>query len=108
MKDFGFDMTKVRIQSNCHTNGIVVDKKRVLVGSHNWTNSGTVFNRDASLLIDHQAVAEYFETLFLFDWANMSRQRTVFEESAARLISPEAARETQGRVVSLMEYLGEE
>lgn len=89
------------------TKGIVVDKKRVLVRSHNWTNPGTVFNRDASLLIDHQAVAEYFETLFLFDWANMSRQRTVFEESAARLISPEAAQDTEGRV-SLMEYLGEE
>jgi phosphatidylserine/phosphatidylglycerophosphate/cardiolipin synthase-like enzyme len=108
MKDFGFDMAKVRIQKNCHTKGIVVDGTRVLVGSHNWTNSGTVFNRDASLLIDHRRVAEYFERLFLFDWANMARQRTEFEESAARLISPNAARHAEGRVVSLMEYLGEE
>jgi len=38
----------------------------------------------------------------------MSRQQTLFEEVAPRLISPEQAREAKGRVVSLAEYLGEE
>jgi V8-like Glu-specific endopeptidase len=108
LKDFGFDMSKVRLHPHCHTKGIVVDKKSVLVGSHNWTNHGTVFNRDASLRINNRQVAEYFEKLFLFDWENMSRQRTMFEEVQPRLIRPEQARTAKGRVVSLAEYLGEE
>jgi len=108
IKDFGFDMRQVRLHKPCHTKGLVVDGRSVLVGSHNWTNHGAVFNRDASLLINNRRVAEYFEELFLFDWENMSRQRTDFEEVSPRLIRPEHAREAKGSVVSLAEYLGEE
>jgi V8-like Glu-specific endopeptidase len=107
MKDFGFDMKKVRVHPHCHTKGIVVDREAVLVGSHNWTNHGAVFNRDASLLIRHPEVARYFEELFLFDWENMSRQRSGFEEVAARLVTPAQAAKASGEVVSLAEYLGE-
>jgi hypothetical protein len=31
----GFDMSKVRLQNCCHTQGIIVDGTRVLIGSHN-------------------------------------------------------------------------
>lgn len=107
-KDFGFDMKKIRVHRHCHTKGIVVDRREVMVGSHNWTNSGAVFNRDASLRILNTKVAGYFEDLFLFDWENMSRQKSVFEEVTARLVGPEAAKTAKGQVVSLAEYLGEE
>jgi phosphatidylserine/phosphatidylglycerophosphate/cardiolipin synthase-like enzyme len=107
IKDFGFDMRNVRLHPHCHTKGIVVDGKRVLVGSYNWTNHGPIFNRDASLLIANRRVAEYFEALFLFDWESMSKQQTSFEEVLPRLITPDAARQAKGRVVSLAEYLGE-
>jgi hypothetical protein len=32
MKDFGFDMRNVRLHPHCHTKGIVVDTKKVLLG----------------------------------------------------------------------------
>ena len=76
MKDFGFDTSKakVRIQTNCHTKGIIVDGETVVVGSHNWTNQGTLVNRDASLIFDDEQIARYFEDVFWFDWKRLARQ----------------------------------
>jgi hypothetical protein len=108
IKNFGFDMTKVRVHPHCHTKGIVVDRKAVMAGSHNWTNLGTTFNRDASLCITNEKVAGYFEDLFLFDWENMAKEKSVFENAPARFISPDAAKSAKGQVVSLAEYLGED
>jgi phosphatidylserine/phosphatidylglycerophosphate/cardiolipin synthase-like enzyme len=45
-----------------------------LVGSHNWTNQGTLVNRDASLIFEDEEIAAYFEQIFWFDWKNLSRQ----------------------------------
>ena len=70
----GFDMSKVRLQNRCHTKGIIVDGARVLVGSHNWTNQGTLVNRDASLIFDDEQIAGYFEDAFWFDWKHLTRQ----------------------------------
>jgi hypothetical protein len=70
----GFDMRKVRLQNRCHTKGIVVDGERVLVGSHNWTNQGTLANRDASLIFEDEEIARYFEEVFWFDWKHLTRQ----------------------------------
>ncbi|HSE63579.1 MAG TPA: phospholipase D-like domain-containing protein, partial [Thermoanaerobaculia bacterium] len=61
LKDYGFDMSKLRVQTNCHTKGIVVDSKVVVLGSHNWSNAGTVFNRDASLVFWDEEIARYYE-----------------------------------------------
>ncbi len=71
----GFDMTRLRLQNRCHTKGIIVDGRRVLVGSHNWTNQGTLANRDASLIFDDAEVAAYFEEVFWFDWEHLGRRR---------------------------------
>ena len=68
LKDFGFDMSQMRLQTNLHTKGIVIDSEIVVVGSHNWSNAGTVFNRDASLIFWDEAIAKYYEDLFLYDW----------------------------------------
>jgi hypothetical protein len=70
----GFDMRKVRLQNRCHTKGIIVDGVRVLVGSHNWTNQGTLVNRDASLIFEDKEIAAYFEEIFWFDWKHLTRQ----------------------------------
>lgn len=70
----GFDMGKVRLQNRCHTKGIIVDGERVLIGSHNWTNQGTLVNRDASLIFDDAEIAGYFEEIFWFDWKHLTRQ----------------------------------
>lgn len=74
LKDFGFDTSpnKLRLQSKCHTKGIIVDGEEVLFGSQNITNGGALFNRDASLLVRSQKVAKFFEKIFIFDWENLA------------------------------------
>src|SRR5262249_34946341 len=69
----GFNMNRVRTQGACHTKGIVIDSSTVLLGSHNWTNQGVQVNRDASLLIHHPQIAQYYERVFLPEWARLAR-----------------------------------
>ena len=52
-------MDMIRVQMRCHTKAIIVDPPdpenpdsgEVLFGSHNLTNTGALFNRDASLVV---------------------------------------------------------
>jgi hypothetical protein len=90
LKKRGFDMSKVKLQNRCHTKGIIVDSSKVLIGSHNWTNQGTLVNRDASLIFDDDEIAEYFEEIFWFDWKNLARQ-SVSRRRVRRASSDEAA-----------------
>lgn len=76
----GFNMSRIRMQGGCHTKGIIVDSEKILVGSHNITNEGVQANRDASLLIEHGGIAQYFEKVFLHDWEKLSRP-TIREEA---------------------------
>lgn len=81
IKRFGIKVTKdkVRVQPNCHTKGIIVDSKTVVVGSHNWTNSGALYNRDASLIFRDEQIAKHFEKVFLYDWENLTNRDEVEE-----------------------------
>lgn len=74
LKEFGLDTDKIKVQQRCHTKGIIIDGKEVLLGSHNLTNSGALYNRDASLLIRDAQVAEYFLKLFTYDWDTLANQ----------------------------------
>src|SRR5262249_470462 len=74
LKDFGFDTASVKVQKNCHTKGIVADRKRVMLGSQNLSNDGVSVNRDASLLFDDEELAKYFAGIFDHDWQNLARQ----------------------------------
>jgi hypothetical protein len=69
----GFDMERVKMQTGCHTKGIIIDSEHVLIGSHNFTNDGVQFNRDASLLIHDEGIAQYYEDVFLHDWERLAR-----------------------------------
>jgi PLD-like domain len=80
LKAAGFNMQRVRMQEGCHTKGIIIDSKTVLLGSHNFTNEGVLANRDASLLIHNEDIAQYYERVFLHDWERMSRE-TLREEA---------------------------
>lgn len=64
----GFNMSKIKVMTNTHTKGIIADNEVVMIGSHNWSNSGVQFNRDASLVIYDGGVAQYYEDVFLHDW----------------------------------------
>jgi hypothetical protein len=87
--DFGFNEQNIKVQPNCHTKGVVVDKKRVLLGSQNWSNLGVSNNRDASLLFDDKNLATYFATIFEHDWNNLARQNIGNESLGVELASAE-------------------
>jgi phosphatidylserine/phosphatidylglycerophosphate/cardiolipin synthase-like enzyme len=72
LQDYGFDMDNVRVQKNCHTKGVIVDRERVMLGSQNWPGLGVTLNRDASLLFYDEGLAKYFATAFDHDWTNLA------------------------------------
>jgi phosphatidylserine/phosphatidylglycerophosphate/cardiolipin synthase-like enzyme len=74
-------MARIRVQRGCHTKGIVVDSRAVLVGSHNWSNDGVCYSRDASFILFDADVAAYYERLFLHDWERLARQKVAFESA---------------------------
>lgn len=71
---FGFKKDRIFVLENCHTKGAIIDSKVVIIGSHNWTNQGTIANRDASLIIHDKDIAGYYEEIFLFDWEARKRE----------------------------------
>ncbi|HYV91152.1 MAG TPA: phospholipase D-like domain-containing protein [Chitinophagales bacterium] len=70
--DLGFDPDSIRLQKNCHTKGVIVDGKRVALGSQNWSNDGVSVNRDASFIFDDEELAKYFREIFYHDWENLA------------------------------------
>jgi V8-like Glu-specific endopeptidase len=88
--EYGFNDKSIKVQFNCHTKGIVVDKKLVLLGSQNWSNLGVSNNRDASLLFDDQELANYFAEIFEHDWQNLAKQDIGQESLGAELASVSA------------------
>jgi hypothetical protein len=76
LQSAGLDVVNsVRIQNNVHNKGIVVDGRSVLVSSQNWSTDGTLYNRDAGVIIDNAEVAAYFEQIFEHDWAHLAAQK---------------------------------
>lgn len=68
-KSKGVDIAaQLRSIGNHHTKGMIVDGKKVLIGSHNWSKPGVTLNRDASLIFDDTDVAQYFTEAFEIDW----------------------------------------
>jgi phosphatidylserine/phosphatidylglycerophosphate/cardiolipin synthase-like enzyme len=94
LEELGFDMQlpQVKVQPATHTKGIIVDGKRVLVGSHNWSGLGVTRNRDASLLIEDAQVARYFETIFDHDWKYMAWAKLRPKREQVHLLSEDATR----------------
>jgi phosphatidylserine/phosphatidylglycerophosphate/cardiolipin synthase-like enzyme/V8-like Glu-specific endopeptidase len=91
LKRRGMDVNKcVRRISATHTKGIVVDGRKVLVGSQNWSSLGVTLNRDASLLFDDAEIAQYFADVFEHDWdrASETAQPEAVFAGAPRLADP--------------------
>ena len=46
----------------------------VAIGSHNWSRSGALDNRDATLIFrDAPEIAQYYERVFLNDWGVLAK-----------------------------------
>ncbi|ATQ67860.1 MULTISPECIES: phospholipase D-like domain-containing protein [Methylosinus] len=68
----GFPKETFRFQPACHNKTIIVDGKRVMFGSHNWSNEGVKTNRDASLVFDDEEIAQYLAEIYDYDWDNLA------------------------------------
>jgi phosphatidylserine/phosphatidylglycerophosphate/cardiolipin synthase-like enzyme len=113
IKDFGIDTDNIRVQKKCHTKAIIVDaddedRATVLFGSHNLTNAGALFNRDASLLIRDHEVANYFRKIFNFDWDVLATQDVDETIGGIRVAGPEEATPEGFRRVSLRELMDDD
>jgi phosphatidylserine/phosphatidylglycerophosphate/cardiolipin synthase-like enzyme len=106
VKDFGIDTDKIKVQRGCHTKGIIVDDDEVLLGSHNLTNEGGLFNRDASLLVRDAQVAKYFRKVFEFDWKTLATQDADEIVMDVRVAAPGEPTPPGFRRVSMREALG--
>lgn len=107
IKEFGLNTSSdsIRLQKGCHTKGIIVDSTEVMLGSHNLTNEGSLFNRDASLLVRDPEVAAYFEEIFLFDWKVLAKNEADELVGGMRIALPGEETPLGSRRVSLGELL---
>jgi len=83
-KSKGVDIkNRLRVIEDHHTKGMIVDGRRVLLGSHNWSKPGVSLNRDASLLFDDEEVAQYYTDAFEIDWnrANPVKPKRFIKEA---------------------------
>ena len=103
LKDYGLPMGKcVRILNpkyfvHCHNKLILVDNRRVLISSQNWSDSAVVKNREAGLLIESPEIARYYAGIFQSDWE--TGLKTVGKRAAPQLYGPESL--ASGKVVPL-------
>ncbi|HEY0431415.1 MAG TPA: phospholipase D-like domain-containing protein, partial [Pyrinomonadaceae bacterium] len=107
LKRRGIDVNnQVKILDATHTKGIIVDGKRVLLGSHNWSSSGVTLNRDASLIFDDKEVAQYYLEAFNIDWAR-AREPKLGKKPVTESVRPaEGAEPPDGFVrMTLSSYL---
>jgi hypothetical protein len=63
----------LRKQNRVHNKGIIIDGKKVLVSSQNWSSEGVMSNRDAGLIIENTEIASYFEAIFKDDWTTRAK-----------------------------------
>jgi hypothetical protein len=68
----GFPREVFRFQPACHNKTIIVDRKAVMFGSHNWSNEGVKTNRDASLIFDDEEIANYLADVYDYDWNRLA------------------------------------
>lgn len=65
-----------------HAKGIIVDGKTTILGSINWNDNSLRENREVALLVESEAVADYFRAVFESDWGS-NRQQIPFGYLAA-------------------------
>jgi phosphatidylserine/phosphatidylglycerophosphate/cardiolipin synthase-like enzyme len=88
------NLSFIRYQAGSHTKGIIVDSKKVVIGSHNWSKQGLTENRDASLIFFSSRIARYYERVFEYDWANLAQPQVMSDDEmpvAASTIAAGAA-----------------
>jgi V8-like Glu-specific endopeptidase len=105
LQEFGVDMASIRVQKNCHTKGIIVDRKRIMLGSQNLSEQGVSLNRDASLLFEDAKLAAYFAEIFEHDWNGLASDSIDIAPSGAELAATAETTLAGFTKISAEEYL---
>jgi phosphatidylserine/phosphatidylglycerophosphate/cardiolipin synthase-like enzyme len=105
LQEFGFDMDNIKVQKNCHTKGIIVDRQRIMLGSQNLSEQGVSLNRDASLVFEDPKLAAYFAEIFDHDWNSLASDSIDTVPSGAELATSAEATMTGFTKISAEEYL---
>jgi hypothetical protein len=71
----------------------------VLVSSQTWSTDGTLYNRDAGVIIDNEAAAKYFQQIFMHDWQHLAVQKA----NSASHPGPKAAVQAAGGAPNAVE-----
>lgn len=113
LKRFGLNTENMKTQVGCHTKAIIVDaaddnNAAVLFGSHNFTPSGALWNRDASLIVRDGEVARYFLEIFDFDWEVLAQQNVEESIGGIRIATPEEETPAGFRKISFSELMSED
>ena len=85
---FGIPPKCMKLQKAAHNKGIIIDDEILVLGSHNWSGDGTVYNRDASLIFRSKSIAAYYKPIFDYDWTN---DRTTAQRIETDDLSPQLA-----------------
>lgn len=56
-----------------HAKGVVVDDRRAFVGSINWNNNSVRANREVGVVLEGEAAATYYASVFDADWRDGKR-----------------------------------
>jgi S1-C subfamily serine protease len=112
IKELGLDTDNIKVQKVCHTKAILIDSETddnavVMFGSHNLTNMGALFNRDASLIVKDREVATYFQQIFNFDWEVLASQTAEESVGGVRIARRDESTPAGFRRVSLSEFMRE-
>jgi hypothetical protein len=86
----GFDLNTIKVLPATHTKGVIIDSNVVMIGSHNWSGDGVVYNRDASLVFHDSDIAKYYQDIFLYDWGR-AQQKLGHESRMPRISDDEEA-----------------
>lgn len=54
--------------THLHNKGVIMDRKKVIVSSTNWSENSITMAREAGVLVEDDKVAEYFAKVFDLDW----------------------------------------
>lgn len=89
---------------HCHNKLLLVDGRRVLVSSQNWSDFAVTRNREAGLLVDYAPLARYYQGIFDLDWATGLTDLTAAPRATLRELP--AAQDTAAQVsLSLGDYV---
>ena len=68
LKEMGCNARKLHSKRILHTKLLIIDKKRIIIGSHNYTQHAFESNHEASIFVilasEQNQLVEYFNNLF--------------------------------------------